>query len=118
VQAAQLAARVEVRAQDATRAPIEGPFDVAVLRAFLQVLSEDEARAALRHVHAALAPDARLFVFARALDDDRRGPLPTVRFDLAFLNYYDHGRAWTEAQHRAWLAEAGFVDVERETYPT
>ncbi len=36
---------------------------------------------------------------------------------MAFLNLYDHGQAYTESEHRQWLADAGFVDVSRRTLP-
>jgi hypothetical protein len=32
--------------------------------------------------------------------------------NLVFLNIYDAGASHTEAEHRAWLTEAGFADVE------
>jgi hypothetical protein len=32
--------------------------------------------------------------------------------NLVFLSVYDGGQSYTESEHRAWLREAGFNDVE------
>jgi hypothetical protein len=32
--------------------------------------------------------------------------------NLAFLSIYDEGQAHSEREHRAWLAAAGFTNVE------
>ena len=51
------------------------------------------------------------------LDDDELGPLNAVFMNITFMNFYDESEAYTEAEHRAWLAEAGFVGVTREQLP-
>jgi hypothetical protein len=33
------------------------------------------------------------------------------------LNLYRHGESYTEAQYRAWMAEAGFRDISRSRLP-
>ena len=40
-------------------------------------------------------------------------PPAAVGGNLNFINLYSAGEAYTERQHREWLSEAGFVDVER-----
>ena len=90
-----------------------GPYDVAVLRAFVQVLSMEDAERALANVARALAPGGRIYIMGRMLDDSRLGPPESVAFNFVFINIYDDGRAYTEAEHRGWLAEAGFHDIER-----
>jgi hypothetical protein len=32
---------------------------------------------------------------------------------LLLVNIFDGGESYTEQEHRAWLQEAGFVDIER-----
>ena len=32
--------------------------------------------------------------------------------NLIFLNLYDQGQAHTEGEHRTWLTEAGFVEID------
>ncbi len=93
--------------------PPAGPCDAAVLRAFVQVLSMEDAAQALVNVGGALAPGGRIYIMGRMLDDSRLGPPESVAFNFVFINIYDHGRAYTEAEHREWLAAAGFRDIER-----
>lgn len=37
-----------------------------------------------------------------------------VRTSVIFLNWYDGGQAYTEGEYRAWLTDAGFVEITRE----
>jgi len=105
--------RVQVVAADVVNAPVPGTYDVAVLRAFLQVLSPEDALQALRNIGAALHPGGRLYVVGRILDNSRLAPVESVGFDLVFLNVFDEGRAYTEGEYRAWLTAAGFAEIER-----
>ena len=93
--------------------PPAGPCDVAVLRAFVQVLSKEDAARALANVGRALAPGGRIYIMGRMLDDSRLGPPESVAFNFVFINIYDDGRAYTEAEHREWFAAAGFREIER-----
>ena len=110
---AGLAGRIHVIHADVLAAPLSGAFDVAVLRSLLQVLSPGDAQTALRHVRPALAPGGTLYVLGQILDDARLRPEAAVLLNLVFLTYYEHGRSYTEAEHREWLEVAGFVGVER-----
>ena len=47
------------------------------------------------------------------LDDSRVSPAEVVSFNLVFVNIYDQGQAYTESEHRQWLADAGFGTFER-----
>jgi SAM-dependent methyltransferase len=110
------AARVSVVAADVLSGPLPGAYDVAVLRAFIQVLAPQDARAALKHVGATVKPGGKIYIIGQILDDSRRAPLEAVGFNLAFLNMFDTGESYTEGEHREWLAEAGFVDIERANF--
>jgi hypothetical protein len=46
------------------------------------------------------------------LDDSRLAPTNAVGINLVFLSIYDGGQSYTEGEHRGWLAEAGFGQVE------
>jgi hypothetical protein len=112
------AGRIALEAGDITRRPASGRHDLAVLRALLQVLDRDAARRALRHAAQSLAPGGEVLISGGGiLDDDRLGPTNAVFMNLTFMNLYRDSEAYTEAEHRAWLAEAGFVDVTREQLP-
>lgn len=112
---ANLSERIRVLERDVVARHVEPAHDLAVMRAFLQVLSRDDARHALQNVGRSLEPGARIVILGRVLDDDRAGPEETVGFNLVFLNVYDEGQAYTEGEYRQWLAEAGFEGVQRET---
>ena len=90
--------------------PAAGRHDVAVLRAVLQVMDRGAAARAIRHVAESLKPGGEVLISGGGiLDDDRLGPLNAVFMNLTFMNLYRESEAYTEAEHRGWLAEAGFV---------
>lgn len=110
--------RVDVRTADIVQTPLTGSYDVAVLRFFIQVLTPDQARSALRHISQVVAPGGSIYIIGNAiLDNSRLSPLPAVTFNLYLVNALDSGQAYTEKEHREWLAEAGLVDVERVVLP-
>lgn len=115
VQEAGGADRVTVTAADVVREPLSGSFDVAVLKALLQTLAADEARRVLLNVANVIRPGGMVYILGAVLDDSRLSPPTPVSSNLYFLNLYDGGQAYTEQEHRDWLAEAGFEDVRRGT---
>jgi cyclopropane fatty-acyl-phospholipid synthase-like methyltransferase len=106
--------RLSVLACDVVAGPVPGRYDAAVLRAFLQVLGPKDAARVVANVGAAIEPGGTIFIMGRILDDDRLGPPDAVASNVMFLNIYDEGQAYTESEHRHWLTEAGFTDVQRE----
>ena len=112
VREAQLADRVNVLATDIVERPPEGRFDVAVLRNLIQVLGVDAARQALRNVGKVIDHGGWLFIVGHVLKDDRLVPAEALYLNLAFLSLYDEGQSYTEREHRMWLAEAGFTDID------
>ena len=113
VDEAGLADRIEVVAADILAGPLEGAFDVALFRALLQVLAADDAQRVLANTHPMLVPGGSVYILGQILDDDMVRPPRAALLNLAFLGLYEHGRSYPERQYRAWLAAAGFVDVER-----
>jgi SAM-dependent methyltransferase len=110
---AGLTERVKVIAADVVSSSISGAYDVAVLRGFLQVLSADNARAAIRNIAKALNADGKIYIIGQVLDDSRTSPVEAVGFNLLFLNTFDEGESYTESQYRGWLTEAGLVNIQR-----
>jgi precorrin-6B methylase 2 len=108
--------RVKVIAADVVSDPLPGSYDVAVLRGLLQVLSPQEASLAVKHIAAAVNPGGKIYIIGQILDDSRLSPLEAVGFNLAFINTYDAGESYTEREHRDWLAEAGFGEIERANF--
>jgi len=106
--------RVSVITADAVTGPLPRDHDLIVMRFFLQVLSPSAIIDALRQAWLALSSGGRLAILGYVLDDDGKGPAMALGADLLFLNYYQDGAAYTEAEYRSWLATAGFGDVERK----
>ncbi len=114
---AGLTERVHVMTADVVHGPLSGAFDVAVLLRLIQVLSPDQARRVLRNVSQVVEPGGVLYIVGQVLDNSRLSPPATVAGNLFFLNVFDEGQAYTEQEHRDWLADAGFEHCERHILP-
>ncbi len=105
--------RVKAVALDAVREPLPGQFDVAIAKAFIQILPEEDARLAVLNIGKAVSPNGMIVIVGQILDDSKTSPLHVMGASLLFLNIYDEGRAYVEGEYRKWLAEAGFKNFER-----
>ncbi len=106
--------RVKVVAADVVRDPLPGSYDAAVMSAFIQVLSPNDARSAIQNVSKVMNPDGEIYIRGYGIiDDSRTSPQKLVGFNLVYINVYDQGQAYTEQQHKDWLEEAGFGDFMR-----
>ena len=110
------AARVNVLSANVLDGPLPGTYDAAILRSLIQVLSAGDARRAIKNVGAAIKPGGKIYIIGYILDDSRISPPVAVGFNLNFINTFDAGESYTEQEHRDWLEEAGFVDIERANY--
>jgi ubiquinone/menaquinone biosynthesis C-methylase UbiE len=110
--------RIQVIAADVARDPLPGSYDVAVLSAFLQVLSANDARRSLKNIGRVVNPGGSIYIRGLGIiDNSRTSPPDLVGFNLVFINYYDQGQAYTEQEHFDWLAEVGFEDIKRIILP-
>jgi 2-polyprenyl-3-methyl-5-hydroxy-6-metoxy-1,4-benzoquinol methylase len=114
VRDAEMLERVNVQAADIVKAPLSGSYDVVVLRGLLIVLTPDHARQAIQNVSCAVEAGGAIFIVGWILDDSRVSPAELVAYNLHFINSLDEGQLYTEGELRRWLAEAGFVEAERE----
>ncbi|PZQ97942.1 MAG: 16S rRNA methyltransferase [Cereibacter sphaeroides] len=111
--------QVALEPGDITRAPSTRQHDAAILKAVVQVLSPEAAAKAIRHAAGSLRVGGELFISgAGILDDSRTSPAGAVFFNLTFLNLYQGGESYTEAQYRAWLEAAGFAEIRRSRLET
>ncbi len=108
--------RVKVVAANVASGPLPGSYDTVVMRGFLQVLSPEDARRAVKNISAAMKPGGTIYIIGQILDDSRTSPREAVGFNLIFINRFDTGESYTEQEHREWLSEAGFVDIERASF--
>ena len=117
VEEAGVAERVQIVAADVVRDLLIGSFDVAVVKAFIQVLPPDQVGSAFRNISAAIKPGGVIYILgAGILDNSRVSPPEVAMFNIVFLNLYDAGQAYTEQEYKGWLIEAGFEGFERVTF--
>ncbi len=105
----ELNGRVTVVSADMLGDQLEGTYDAAALRAFIQVFSPEDAVRALRRIRGIIVPGGSIYILARVVDNTRLSPISSVGFSLMTLNMYDDGQAYTEQEYLDWLAEAGFA---------
>ena len=104
--------RVKVIAADLTSETIPGEYDAAILSSIIQVLSAEEARKVILNVGSTVKPGGWIYIFGSGiLEDSRLSPQAAVEINLVLINVYDHGRSFTESEHRNWLNEAGFYNI-------
>jgi len=104
--------RVRTLGVDLLAQPLSGSYDAAALVHCVQVFGPEDAGRVVRHVGTALRPGGVLYLLGFALEDTRLGPEPGLWFNFMSIGFYDHGRANTLAEYRAWLEQAGFGEVE------
>ena len=76
------------------------------------VVSPEEARKIILNVGNTVNPGGWLYVFGSGiLKDSRLSPQAAVGINLVLINVYDHGRSYTESEHREWLNKAGFNKI-------
>lgn len=117
VEEAGAADRAQIMTADVVRGPLTGSFDVAVLRAFIQVLPSDQARRALKSVSEVINPGGVIYVLGHMLDNSRISPLEEVWHRMVSLTFYDVPVPHTEQEHKDWLTEADFEQIDRDTLP-
>ena len=100
------------------RDSLPGTYDAAVMTAFLQVLSPDDARCAIKNVGMVMNPEGEIYIRGYGIiDNSRTSPQKLVGFNLVFINVYDEGQAYTEQEYKEWLEEADFGDFRRTILP-
>ena len=110
--------RIQVISADAVSDSLPGSYDIAVMSAFIQVLSPDDARCALKNVSQVMNPGGTIYIRGSGIiDNSRTSPPEKVGLNLVFINVYDEGQAYTEQEYRDWLAEADFGSFERINLP-
>lgn len=109
--------RVSVVTADVIDGRLDGVFDAAAMRYFLQMLPAESAIRAIRNAASILRPGGALYVCDLVLDDSRTSPRDIVRVGVVFLNIFDSEEIFAESDYRRWMSEAGLVDIERVVTP-
>jgi SAM-dependent methyltransferase len=98
--------RLELAAGDMFADPVPAGCDAVLLSNVLHDWAEPECRALVRRCAAALPPGGRLVIHDVFLNDDMDGPLPVALYSAALFSVTE-GRAYSAAEYRAFLIEAG-----------
>ena len=85
--------------------------DVLIMGHILQDWNLDEKRLLLRKAHAALPEGGALIVYEPMIDEDRRENAFALLMSLNMLVETPGGFNGTSADHRRWMAGAGFTEV-------
>jgi SAM-dependent methyltransferase len=110
-----VADRLECLPGDLFKGPVPAGCDVVLLSNVLHDWDVPECRALVRRLAAALPPGGRLLVHDVFLDDDLGGPPPVALYSAALFTLTE-GRAYSAAEYRGWLTEAGLTP--RSVVPT
>jgi cyclopropane fatty-acyl-phospholipid synthase-like methyltransferase len=106
--------RIGVADADLVDTPPTGNYDVAVLRALIQVMPPEHARKVLKNISQVMGKGSAIYIVGCVLDDARLSPPASIAFSLVFLSIYFDGRVYTEEEHHDLLLEAGFRDIHIE----
>jgi hypothetical protein len=98
--------RLECRPGDMFADPVPTGCDVILLSNILHDWDVPQCRELLKKCAAALPPFGRVLIHDVFLNDDLSGPLPTALYSAALFSLTE-GRAYSAAEYRAWLKEAG-----------
>jgi ubiquinone/menaquinone biosynthesis C-methylase UbiE len=109
--AAGVTARFGTVAGSAFDVAFGGGYDIVLVPNFLHHFDPPTCERFLAKARAALAPGGRVVIVEFVPDDDRGGPADAVRFALAMLVGTPGGDAYTFAEYRTMLRNAGFGRV-------
>lgn len=101
-----VADRLECRAGDMFRDPVPEGCDVVLFSNVLHDWDVPECRTLVGRSAEALPPGGRLLVHDVFLNDALDGPLPIALYSAQLFKLTE-GRAYSAAEYRAWLEEAG-----------
>jgi hypothetical protein len=103
-----VADRLELLPGDMFADRVPADCDVVLLSNILHDWDVPECRALLKRCADAMPVNSRLLIHDVFLDDDLGGPLPVALYSAALFSLTE-GRAYSAAEYRGWLREAGLV---------
>jgi 2-polyprenyl-3-methyl-5-hydroxy-6-metoxy-1,4-benzoquinol methylase len=109
--AAGLADRFSKIVGDAFTVDLGRDYDVVLVPNFLHHFSIADCTRFLRRVHAALRPGGRVVIVEFVPNEDRITPPAAASFSLVMLGTTPEGDAYTFAEYRQMLTDAGFRDA-------
>jgi precorrin-6B methylase 2 len=109
--------RLETLPGDAFTVQYGENYDLVLLTNFLHHFDPPTNETLLRKVHAALAPGGRAVALEFVPNPDRVTPPSAAAFSLMMLGTTPSGDAYTFAELRSMLENAGFTQVEGKDVP-
>lgn len=108
--------RIKVQSGDFKEDELPTGFDVALLANLLSLASEETNRELLRKLYDLLPDGGAVILSGWILDNSRTSPLIPVLFCLEDICWQAPDVERSASTYERWLAEAGFVEIEREMY--
>ncbi|TMQ13212.1 MAG: methyltransferase domain-containing protein [Deltaproteobacteria bacterium] len=96
---------------DATTVDAGDGHGAALLANLLHIHSPEMCARLCAAAARAVAPGGVVVIKEMRVDDDRTGPIEGLLFALNMAIYTEAGDAYPASQLRAWLAEAGLIDL-------
>jgi precorrin-6B methylase 2 len=115
--AAGLADRFSTIAGDAFTVDLGKDYDVILVPNFLHHFSIEDCTRFLGRAHAAMRPGGRVVIIDFVPNDDRISPPSAAGFSLVMLGSTPQGDAYTFAEYRKMLSDAGFRDAAFHPLP-
>ncbi len=107
LRAGGVAQRVALRAGDARRDPLGGPYDAILISNVLHMFSIADSIRILRRARRALGPRGKIYLKDFYLRPDRCGPRRSGLFALNMLIHTEQGGVFTDQDYRTMFARAG-----------
>jgi SAM-dependent methyltransferase len=111
-----VAERIEVVAGNFKLDELPTDFDVALLANLLSVASPETNRKLFKRIYERLPDGGAIILSGYVLDDGRTSPLIPVLFCLQDINWQAPDVERDVKTYRGWLEDAGFVEIEQQTY--
>ncbi|MDG2112470.1 MAG: class I SAM-dependent methyltransferase [Actinomycetota bacterium] len=102
--------RIEIVAANAT-VEVPGEYDLIWSLFVTQTLGPDAAEQVVANAAKALRPSGRLAFVNVVVAPSRIEPPRAALFNLALMNLYDGGQAYSTADYERWLRSAGLRDI-------
>ncbi|MCP9450260.1 MAG: methyltransferase [Nitrospira sp.] len=106
-----LASRIALLPGDFNRDPLGGPYDIVLMSDVLHYQTDEANEALVEKTFAHLAPQGRLVIKDRFLDEAGTGPAWTTAFAVHILVNTQAGSCYRCSDAMRWMMKAGFADI-------
>lgn len=111
VKEAGLDSRISLCPGDFNRDQLGGPYDVVLMSDILHYQTFEANEALVRKVFRHLAPEGRLIIKDRFLDEAGTGPAWTTAFAVHILVNTQQGGCYKTTDAMQWMTNAGFTSI-------